>query len=308
LEPEGAAASRPAWLCYRASVGKKRTKARGTSAGGAEDDDAPRVPAPTGPVTTGLGALLERAGLKTLPPAKPAAPKAVQQPSASGSRSATPGVHGPLPTVPEPLPRPVQPPSPKTSPKRAASKSAPVLSTADLSAWNRAMGGVQPLRRKSPRAPAPPPPIAAAPAALASSAEDDAARARLDALVGGGVRFEVRWDEQLVQAVRQGGSDDLPARTASAGFVPEAQLDLHRVRAGAAQRAVTDFVRTQHRRGVRRLLVIVGKGLHSEDGHGVLARAAVAALTEGVAAPLVNALSSAHAKHGGAGALAVLLR
>src|SRR5690349_13826551 len=102
LEPEGAPTSRPAWLCYRARVGKKRRKARGTSAGGdAEDDEAPRAPAPTGPVTTGLGALLERAGLKTLPPAKPAAPKAVQKPNAPGSRSATSAVLGPLPKVPE---------------------------------------------------------------------------------------------------------------------------------------------------------------------------------------------------------------
>jgi DNA-nicking Smr family endonuclease len=56
------------------------------------------------------------------------------------------------------------------------------------------------------------------------------------------------------------------------------------------------------------LLVIVGKGLHSEDGYGVLARAAVAALTQGVAAPLVLAVSSAHPKHGGSGALAVILK
>jgi len=292
-------------------VAKKRRKPLG---GRSVDDDAePGMPKPTAPVTTGLGSLLERAGLKKLPPEKTRArssggssqsPKPREQPiAASFNRGSSPFPDQP----PPPLPVPARAAHPKPAARAKASTAPPVLSTADLSAWNRAMGGVQPLRRvKSAQAgPVRPPAVQA----VAQPSPDDAvARERLDALVGGGVRFEVRWDLELVQALREGSPESLLTRAAALAFAPEAQLDLHRARAAEAQRAVADFVRSEHRRGARRLLVIVGKGLHSEDGYGVLARAAVAALTDGVAAPLVAAVSSSHPKHGGSGALAVILR
>ena len=73
-------------------------------------------------------------------------------------------------------------------------------------------------------------------------------------------------------------------------------------------RAVSEFVRKQQRKGTRYLLLITGKGQHSEGGVGVLRDAAVEALTHGGAAPSVLAFSSAHAAHGGTGALAILLQ
>jgi DNA-nicking Smr family endonuclease len=79
------------------------------------------------------------------------------------------------------------------------------------------------------------------------------------------------------------------------------------MRRAPALRAVHDFVRAQQRSGVRQVLVIVGKGSHSEDGVGVLGAAAVEALTHSGAAPLVVAFASAHPRHGGSGAIAVLL-
>ena len=285
-------------------MAKKRRK----SLAGRSDDDAdaePGLPKPTAPVTTGLGSLLERAGLKKLPPEKPrrATDKAGPKPASAPSNRS----YAPLPEQPPPpLPAPPRAPQAKPAARPKPAAPPPVLSTADLSAWNRAMGGVQPLRRiKSAQAGPTRPP---AKVVVVQSPDDAAARERLDALVGGGVRFDVRWDLELVQALREGSPESLLTRAAALAFAPEAQLDLHRVRAAEAQRAVADFVRSEHRRGARRLLIIVGKGLHSEDGVGVLARAAVAALTDGVAAPLVAAVSSAHPKHGGSGALAVILR
>ena len=296
-------------------MAKKRGKTHGGSPAKGADDDAPSMPKPTAPVTTGLGKLLERAGLKTLPPEKPRGKdkSTTGKPTTPLRSTGDPNRAVQLPPAPEPLPRPAyQPPAAPTPTKRVASKVAPPLSTGDLSAWNRAMGGVQPLRRKKPlaEAPARPPPssLSNAPLGAAQSAEDDAARARLDALVGGGVRFEVSWDLELVQALRKGAAEALLARAASTAFAPEAELDLHRVRAAEAQRSVTEFVRSEHRRGARKLLVIVGKGLHSEDGYGVLARAAGTAHTHRGAPPPGVGGGGAPAKHGGSGALAVILK
>jgi DNA-nicking Smr family endonuclease len=125
--------------------------------------------------------------------------------------------------------------------------------------------------------------------------------------VAGGARFEVRWDDGLVEGLRKGASDKFLRRLSGAGFEPEATLDLHGLRRAQAERVVHDFVRAEHRRGVRYLLIIVGKGTHSEDGVGVLAEAAVEALTQGIAAPLVSAFATADTRHGGRGALAVQL-
>jgi DNA-nicking Smr family endonuclease len=194
--------------------------------------------------------------------------------------------------VPEPLPRPR--PKPPATP-----------APGDLAALNAAYRGVQPIARpkrgrvvsaaRVPKGPAPPDP------------EEQAARERLSALVSGGVRFEVRWDDGSVEGLQQGASDKLLRRLSGKAFEPEATLDLHGMRREQAARAVHELIRAQHRRGVRRLLFIVGKGVHSEGGQGVLADALVHALTQGVAAPLVAAFATAGARHGGRGAIAVEL-
>jgi DNA-nicking Smr family endonuclease len=138
-------------------------------------------------------------------------------------------------------------------------------------------------------------------------ADEQAARARLAALVGSGVRFVIERDEGWVRGLRAGVSDKLLSRLSASSFGPEANLDLHGMRREQAQKAISDFVRAEHRRGARRLLLIVGKGQHSEDGIGVLAETAVDTLSHSVAAPLVSAFASAHERHGGRGAIAVLL-
>ena len=121
------------------------------------------------------------------------------------------------------------------------------------------------------------------------------------------MRFDVRWDGGLVQGLRAGTSEKLLRRLAGSAFAAQATLDLHGMRRAEAQRAVHDFVRAQRRNGAQHLLVIVGKGQHSQDGVGVLGEAAVEALTHSGAAPVVAAFASAHARLGGSGAIAVLL-
>jgi DNA-nicking Smr family endonuclease len=176
----------------------------------------------------------------------------------------------------------------------------------ELPALHSAYAGVQPIRRpKRARAGRAETHSTAPPAH--EDAGEQVARARLAALVGSGVRFEIERDEGWVRGVRAGVSDKLLRRLSGSGFGPEAVLDLHGMRREEAHKAISDFVRGEHRRGARHLLLIVGKGEHSENKTGVLGEVAVEALSRGLCAPMVAAFASAHERHGGRGAIAVLL-
>lgn len=174
--------------------------------------------------------------------------------------------------------------------------------------FNDAMAGVRPLDRNKPvRAPrtAMGPPSKSIPADVASS--DDEARARLAMLVAGGVRFEIERRDEEIQGRRAGSPPSQPRALSARGVVPEATCDLHGLRAKEAEREVVRFVRALHRRGAKRVCIIHGKGLHSEGGLGVLRERVVHVLTEGGAAPVVQAFATAPTELGGTGALMVQL-
>lgn len=171
-------------------------------------------------------------------------------------------------------------------------------------AYFEAIAGVRPLRDVRPArlgAVVKAPPPGPDPATLARDRE---ARERLAALVGEGLRFTFERDGDEIYALREGTARTvltaLEARTATA----ESSIDLHGLTADAAQDRVSRFVRSEHRRGIRRVLIVVGKGLHSV-GPPVLRDAALDALTRGGAAPLVLAVASAPPALGGTGALLV---
>ena len=229
--------------------------------------------------TTSLGSLLKAAGH-----AKVVAPKPVDRSRPAPARSSLP----------------IPPAHPST---RARSAESPA---AELRMLNDAYEGARPLKRNVIGAP-PAPAIERRQLIAADRADEAAARARLAALVGGGVRFKIVRQDEYVHGHRSDASPKLAARLAGKAFTPEATLDLHGQRASQVADSISQFVRGHHRRGARNLLVIAGKGLHSEGGLGVLRDAAIEALTQGFAAPHVVAFSSAHPSRGGSGALAVLL-
>jgi DNA-nicking Smr family endonuclease len=253
---------------------------------------APPEPKPQG-ITTAFGPLLERAGLDRLAHTKKAAAAAaagkVAQPSQNAPQRA--------PASPAPL---------QSTPRARAAE--PELSQRELSLLHRAYQGVQRIDRPKRGRVDGTTRRAAVVAASPDASEDAAARARLSDLVGGGVRFEVRWDEGFVEGLRAGQTPKLLARLRGSGFAPEAQLDLHGLRRDDVQRAVWEFVRRQHRLGRRYVLIITGKGQHSEGGRGVLGEALAETLAGGGAAPFVLAFASAHVRHGGRGAVAVMFK
>lgn len=206
-------------------------------------------------------------------------------------------------------PRP-SPPGPRRSPL------ADRYSWADRVALNDAYLGVRPLdatpsreagarkgRRRRTAAPVPPPP----PPELSSSA-DRAARARLAALVAGGLRWRLdREEDGRLSGLR--GDCDAAALDALRGgrATPEDELDLHGLRGDEAAAEVVRWVRARQREGARVVRVVTGKGLHSETGVGVLQDRVVSELTDGGAAPFVLAFCTADSRGGGRGALLLRL-
>jgi DNA-nicking Smr family endonuclease len=79
------------------------------------------------------------------------------------------------------------------------------------------------------------------------------------------------------------------------------RIDLHGYTLAAAHEALTRFIRAAHHDGVRLVLVVTGKS-------GALHREAPLWLREAATGPHIAAMTHAHIRHGGAGAIYVYLR
>ena len=85
---------------------------------------------------------------------------------------------------------------------------------------------------------------------------------------------------------------------------PQAELDLHGLRASEAQAALERFLRDAAARGLGKVLIIHGKGNHTR-GQPVLEGAVRAWLER---SPIAGAFGRAERRHGGSGATWVILR
>jgi DNA-nicking Smr family endonuclease len=108
---------------------------------------------------------------------------------------------------------------------------------------------------------------------------------------------------------RAGGVDRRMLRKLRAGSVPvEAELDLHGLTRAAAAPALERFLAAARAAGRRCLLVIHGRGLHSEGGSAALRPVVRQALIGGASAGAVLAFTSAPPALGGSGATLIYLR
>jgi DNA-nicking Smr family endonuclease len=104
------------------------------------------------------------------------------------------------------------------------------------------------------------------------------------------------------------GIDRANAERLKRGFHPiEARLDLHGHTQAEAYRELADFVETSHQAGRRCVLVITGRGL-GPNGPGVIKSAVPRWLEEARLRQRILAIAAAQPRHGGAGALYLLLR
>src|SRR5579863_6434682 len=168
------------------------------------------------------------------------------------------------------------------------------LSREDRALWEATTHNVAPLRRRRAR------PVA--PEAEAPSAPATAGRPAASATPS----------PTGLPTLAPGAAPGVDRRTAEKqrrGQLPiEARLDLHGLTQDEAHRALTRFISDGDARGLRNLLIITGKGSAGDDGRGVLKAAVPRWLNEQQLRPRILSFSWAQPRHGGAGALYVLLR
>ena len=105
-----------------------------------------------------------------------------------------------------------------------------------------------------------------------------------------------------------GVAHDLVRSLARGEIEPEAESNLHHLTADAAAHQAERFIEQSVAKGQRCVLLIHGRGLHSGPGGPALRPALVELLCQQPLAKQVLAFASAPPRHGGPGALLVLLR
>jgi len=164
-----------------------------------------------------------------------------------------------------------------------------VVSPEDQALFLAAVGGTKPLgtRDRIPIPPAPPSPVRVVelPPKVALTVEGD------------GRRYAAR-----APGVSHGQITELRAGKVHI----EETLDLHGETVEAGKLRLRELVVAAHRLGRRCVLVVHGKGTHSE--HGAPLREAVLGELLGELSGFVHALSTAAPSHGGEGATYVVLR
>ncbi len=178
---------------------------------------------------------------------------------------------------------------------------------ADESDFLRAMNGVAPMDREKTKGrdvrPVTPPPTP--PSAVDEEAK---ALAALHDLVAGKVEFTLEYTDEYVQGFVTDLDPKVYRQLRAGQFSPEAHLDLHGLNADQAMLSLLHFAREQYLAGKRCLLVIPGRGANSPGGVSVLKEELKAWLTRDPLKRVVLAFTTALPRHGGAGALYVLLR
>lgn len=273
-----------------------------------DDDDEVRAPAAPA-IGTGLGALLKGV---TIGPAKKGAKPDAKAPAKSmtkaPAKAAAVATSSKTATAKAPASKSAK--GAATEAPSAADRPSTTLKGHDRTAFYDAYAGVRPLENKkterrvaSAEAPSPPRVVI-----QRGPDPNDEARRKLGALVAGAFVFDVAIDRDGdVEGLRR---DVLPAvLDALRRHQPriDATLDLHGESFAQARDRTARWVRDQHARRAHLLLVIHGKGLHSEPGAETLRTAVIEALTESGATPHVQAFASAPLALGGVGALVVQL-
>ncbi|MGB0678989.1 MAG: Smr/MutS family protein [Polyangiales bacterium] len=208
----------------------------------------------------------------------------------------------------------------KKKARQIAPKASLTGTAADSNAEERALlqaayAGVTPLPATPQRMPAPRPPRGrtAHPGQSAASSSappgtvEIAAPGRWRKAVSPTPRFHVDGAECGDIQLRRHDADRRQLRRLKRGSAPpSATLDLHGHTRDEATRALTAFVERQRAHGHQVVLVITGRGQHSEDGLGVLRRHVIDLLTSRLAHAVLYA-ATAPVHWGGSGALLLRL-
>jgi DNA-nicking Smr family endonuclease len=176
------------------------------------------------------------------------------------------------------------------------------LSEDDLALWKRIAANVQPLKQpptlapKRPAPPAAPEPKPAAPA-KATAKPKPASPSPATPVTVKPAPAAPSLDRRTATKLKRGQ------------IAVEARLDLHGMTQGEAHRELIHFIAESRAAGRRCVLVVTGVGtLRGEAGAGVLRRSVPRWLAEPALSEAVLSFAPAEPRHGGHGALYVLLR
>lgn len=161
-----------------------------------------------------------------------------------------------------------------------------------------AMNAVAPLK-SSGRAIAPPPLASGAVIAPSNPLQD---------FMDGKVEFSLAHTDEYVEGHVLGLDPAVVVKMRAGSYSFEAHLDLHGLNAAQAFDALVAFIRSSYQRGLRNVLVIPGRGKNSPDGFGLLRDKVQEWFMQDPFKRVVLAFCTALPKHGGPGALYVLLR
>jgi DNA-nicking Smr family endonuclease len=202
----------------------------------------------------------------------------------------------------KPVPPAAQKAAPPPPPPKQKEK--PKALDAEAALFLEAVGAVEPVKVARTRVGPPEPPRADA---LRLPNEEAESLARLAELVSSEDQFDLADSTEFVEGSVQGFDERVLKKLRAGDFAPQASLDLHGKTRDEAKHAVEAFIQKARIAGHRCVLVVTGRGLHSEE-LPVLKAGVQQWLTRGRTARQVLAFCSARPKDGGTGAVYVLLR
>ncbi|EFI35868.1 Smr protein/MutS2 [Desulfonatronospira thiodismutans ASO3-1] len=187
-------------------------------------------------------------------------------------------------------------PEPPAPPEKKKDKSEENL-------FQTAMSGVKPLKGKGRDIP-----LETEPAAEGAPLQEESDLDTLYRLVRGDVEFDVQFSDEYIQGYVKSINTRTFRRFKNGELSIEAHLDLHGLNSDQARQELLHFMREQYHQGKTCVLLIPGRGKNSPLGEGVLRNEIQSWLTVEPLKRIVLAFCSALPRHGGTGALYVLMR
>ena len=199
-----------------------------------------------------------------------------------------------------PKPSKQAPAQPKGSTQQAS------IDVYDRKLFLDAVGDAMPMQDRERRAPAED--FEFKPSTDRSKLEDSMALDELRALVGQEITWITHREEEEVEGRIESVSSQILRSLKRGEYEPMRKIDLHGHTVPEALRKLKSWIFEARADGVRCGLIITGRGHHSDGGIGVLQQEIPQSLQESPLSTHLLAFATAMPKHGGPGALYVLLR
>jgi DNA-nicking Smr family endonuclease len=130
----------------------------------------------------------------------------------------------------------------------------------------------------------------------------------LHRLVRGSVEMDISFTDEYMEGMVKGVSRKVMRRLKQGRYPIQDHVDLHGLTRAEARTRLRDFLQACHKRGLRCVLVVHGRGLNSPWNLPVLKEQLPAWFSSGSVRKIVLAFATARPYDGGAGAVYVLLR